>query len=357
MSLSQLPVTELNLENTNKFLSQVGNFSHSLARRFANGEKLTSDDRENLVKLLNHAESLSGEIWGVETMVAGGHLNFEDVVSNMGHIGDNTNYPGHISSGFDNVENAFEDYPELIYDGPFSDHIMQMAPRMLSGAAAVSKEQSLLKAREVSGVSTLDFSSESDGRMPSYTYKSGNTSVSITKDGGFFSYMLKYRQIDEKAVSIDRAIELAEDYLAKVGYDNMVHTYYELNGGICTINFAGYTDGHTIYTDMIKVGVALDNGEIMSLDARAFITAHRERDLGEPTVSEKEARRKISPHLTIRHSKTAVIPSSGQNEVFCHEFLCDSDNGNQVLVYVNAHTGNEEQILLLRISDNGTLVV
>jgi uncharacterized membrane protein YkoI len=45
------------------------------------------------------------------------------------------------------------------------------------------------------------------------------------------------------------------------------------------------------------------------------------------------------------------------NERFCYEFKCTAPDGQQVLVYINAYTGREEQILLLEINRNGTLTV
>jgi germination protein YpeB len=359
MSLSQLPVTQLNLENTNRFLSQVGNYSHSIARRVAKGEELTVEDRNNLSSLLEHAESLSAELWGIESMVAGGHLTFEEVVNNASHVGESVApYPAHVSDGFGNVEGLFEEYPSLTYDGPFSEHITQQPPRLIQGQQPVSKENSLQTARLASGSEHLEFASDQAGRIPAYTYTDGSTTVSVTQAGGFLAYMLKHRQIGEKGISADKASALAGEYLAQIGYENMVQTYYKLNGGICVISFAGEHDGTTIYTDLIKVGVALDNGEIMSIDARGFITAHHERSLAEPQLTEEEAAERLSTHLTVQQTKLAVIPSSGEYERLCYEFLCTSrSNGNQVLVYINAETGFEEQILLMRVSDNGTLLI
>jgi germination protein YpeB len=363
MSLSHLPVTQLNLENTNKFLSQVGNYANSLAKRFSDGEELTQEDRDNLMKLLQHAESLSAELWTVENMVSGGHLTFNQVVRNVQHLGDGDNYPGHFSEGFANLESSFDEYPVLMYDGPFSDHIMQVSPRLLEDAALVSKEDALVTAREVSGVEKLEYASDQAGRIPAYNFTDGQTTVSITRHGGHFAYMLKYRQVGEKEITNDRAVEIAAEYLKKIGFDNMIHTYFEQNAGICTINFAGYIrpsiefPNVTVYTDIIKIGVALDNGEIMSFDSRGFISAHHDRGLDAPTLSEYQARQKLSPFLTVQNAKLAIIPSSGQKERFTWEFLCRAENGNHVLVYINAHTGAEEQILLMRISENGTLVV
>jgi len=355
-SVSQLPVTELNLENTNKFLSQVGNYSQSLAKRFANGETLSDEDRHNLSLLYDYAEKLSDQLWNIESMVSGGHLTFESVLGASYSAGLDDS-PANITSGFSEVEGTFDSYPMLIYDGPFSDHIMRQEPLMLKGRKEVTKEEALEIAKKGANREQMEFANEEDGNMPAYNFLCDNCTVTVTKAGGLYVYMLNYRQVDDKTISGDKAVTIAEKFLKDLGFGNMKNTYYELNGGICTVNFAAVQSGATIYTDLIKVGVALDNGEIMSFDARGYISAHHERNLGKPKLTVDEARAKLSKSLTVKSENLSVIPSSGKNERYCYEFLGVCDTGQQILVYINADTGEEEQILLLRISDNGTLTV
>ena len=69
----------------------------------------------------------------------------------------------------------------------------------------------------------------------------------------------------------------------------------------------------------------------------------------------KEAKNVISTHLTVKNTRLAVIPSSGENELYCYEFLCVGDQNEEILVYVNTETLAEEQILVLLKTDGGTL--
>ena len=46
-SLSQLPTSSFDLENTYKFLAQVGEYSISLSRKAADGDALTQEDTQN----------------------------------------------------------------------------------------------------------------------------------------------------------------------------------------------------------------------------------------------------------------------------------------------------------------------
>ena len=351
-ALAQLPVEELNLEQTYKFLSQVGNYSQSLAEKFSGGEALTGDEKENLKTLYGYAEDLSNKMWQVEKRIEDGEITFADVNSTS-----NGAQAVSVTEGFTDFEEGFSNYPTLIYDGPFSDHILEKEPLMIKNQQEVTAEQAAEKAKQASGEASLIVSDEEGGKMPSYVFENTNTVVSVTKQGGLFSYMLKYRQIENSTLSAAQATEIAKEYMAKLGIDNMTETYYELNNGMCICNFAGTQNGVVLYTDLIKIGVALDNGDILSFDARGYITNHTTRNLGTPKISESEAAEKLSDALNIKETNLCVIPSDGMNERYCYEFVCTDANGKQILVYINADSGEEEQILLLQISGNGRLTV
>ena len=53
----------------------------------------------------------------------------------------------------------------------------------------------------------------------------------------------------------------------------------------------------------------------------------------------------------------AFIPTGGQNEVFCYEFLCSGEDDDKLLVYINASTGMEEHIYILLENENGVLAI
>ena len=57
-SLSILPAEDISLNNTYKFLSQIGEFVMSLQRKSAMGQELTNNEREQLKELKNYCISL-----------------------------------------------------------------------------------------------------------------------------------------------------------------------------------------------------------------------------------------------------------------------------------------------------------
>ena len=72
------------------------------------------------------------------------------------------------------------------------------------------------------------------------------------------------RNVEAETISKERANEIGKDYLNKIGYPNMKETYYLKQEGIVTINYAYQQHSEqgdiTIYSDLIKLKIALDNG-------------------------------------------------------------------------------------------------
>lgn len=354
-ALESLPVYGMGIDNLEKFLSQVGNYASSLSRRATAGEKLSDDDRKNVEKLGECAEKLSESLWELRTKLLTGDESVSEMFAEIGKNADCL-----ISDGFSGIEDNLSEMPKLIYDGPFSDHILERVPLMTKDADEVTKEAALEKASAALGTDSfrvLECGAAEEGRMPSYCFYSEGGRCAVSKNGGYIVYCIKSRGVKESALTAENAAQRADEYLESLGIKDMERTYYECYNNVCTVNYAYNDGGITCYTDLIKVAVALDNGEILSFDARGFLVNHRERDFGEPKVSESEAAEEISPSLTPKKVSLAVIPTDSVEEKLCYEFLCRSDDGKDVLVYVNAMTGEEEDILILLKMDGGKLTV
>lgn len=90
-----------------------------------------------------------------------------------------------------------------------------------------------------------------------------------------------------------------------LGYSNMESTYYAINNNICTINFAYKTENTTYYADLIKVGVSMDNGKIVSLEAQGYLTNHIKRKGFDCKLTKSEAQSKLSKILKLSIAKNA----------------------------------------------------
>ena len=368
-SLSQLSASEQSLEGANKFLSQVGNYAVSLCEKLERGEKITDEEYNTLEKLCSYSEELKNKLWEIEQSVRGNgeELSYK-TVSKLSDISEDdikSDDGSAVQAGLNlgSIDKNSESYPTLIYDGPFSDHILEKQPEMIKNQNEVTKARAKKRAGEVSVVQedTLKLVNSEDGKMPSYVFESNvngeKTTVAVTKNGGYCSYMIRNRDVKDSNIANEEAVNYAKSYLDELGIYNVQSTYYETIGNVCTINFAYKENDVIYYTDLIKVKVAMDNGEILGFDARGFLTNHKTRQLSNAKVTEDQARKTISPRLTVEQVQKALIPSNGEVETLCYELKCKTKNNKEVLVYVNCETGEEEQILLLLKSETGNLTV
>lgn len=355
--LSQLPIGELNLEDTYKFFSQVGNYATSLAKKLSDNSTLTEEEYDNLKTLYDLSVTLKDKLWQVEkTINDGGFLTYEKISS----ISDSElEQNGTNSASFEELDSTFDNYPTLIYDGPYSDHLLVKAPELIKGKAIVTKDKAKVRASEISQIQKdkLVYYTTEQSSMPAYVFRAENATCAITINGGFCSYMIKNRNVTESNILNEEAVRYAKSYLGELGIEDMKETYFEAYNNILTINFAYSKDEILYYPDLIKVSVALDNGEILGFDAKGYITNHYERSFKEPEKTEDEAKEKISPKLQVVSSQKAVIPTGTGSELLCYEFKTKGENDADVLVYINCETGAEEQILILIENENGTLTI
>ena len=270
---------------------------------------------------------------------------------------------GDVLTDLENVEKSFEQYPALIYDGPFSEHIENRESVMLKNAPQITRSEAQRKAEEFLGAKgkELEFESLSENTaIESYTFRktSGDDdiSISVTKNGGYILYYLNNTDTGEEKYDINSATKAAAEFLSERGYPNMVSSYYEKTDGVATINFAYSQDGVVCYSDLVKVRVALDTGAITGLEAKGYLMNHTERTDTYAALSAEEARAYVSTRLDVSSSGLAIIPKDSMQEVLCYEFH-GTFLGKNFLVYVNAANGREEKIFLLIESDDGILTV
>ncbi len=134
-SLSRLPVEQMNLAGTYKFLSQTGDYATYLSKKVYAGEVVTAKEHENLLRLLQYATKYKNSVTQmVEICNNGGQITKRDVKS-----ADGTSLPA-ISTDFSTAEEAFENYPTLLYDGPFADAVLHKEPQLFKGQDKISKD-------------------------------------------------------------------------------------------------------------------------------------------------------------------------------------------------------------------------
>ena len=116
------------------------------------------------------------------------------------------------------------------------------------------------------------------------------------------------------------------------------------------INYAYTEDGIICYPDLVKVSVSLSDGKAVAFDSRGYLMNHRKREADKKELSVEKCRKILSPALSVISSRTVFIPLETGKEALCYEFHCKGEDGKEVLVYINAQSGKEENVLLLLYS-------
>jgi spore germination protein len=358
--ISQMPLTNIDLGNTTKFLSQVGDYSDTLGKQLAQNRKITETDRTNIQSLSKYAKQLSTQLSDIENELQSGRMSLfkSESVLNASNLRQTAAQPT-IADGFLSIEKSFSGLPSMIYDGPFSDSILKKTALFIKDKPEVSRDKAKDAAAAFLGAkaSSLNYSGDTAGNLPTYNFNMGTVSVSVTKAGGYVVRMLDSRAIRGEKLGKDAAIKNAANFLKNQGINSMTQTYYLSSNGISTINFAYMKNGVTFYPDLIKVGLAMDNGSVVSFDATGYIMNHTARSLPAAKIPEKTVRAVLNPHLKVDKESLALIPTDGGGEALCYEYKCTGDSGQAVIDYFNVKTGVEQQVLILIDTPGGTLVM
>ena len=74
------------------------------------------------------------------------------------------------------------------------------------------------------------------------------------------------------------------------------------------------------------------------------------------SLTKEQAKEKLNKNLNIQSEMLAIIPTEWKTERLCYEFKGKVEN-TDYLVYINAETGAEEEILIITNTPNGQLTM
>lgn len=360
--LSMLPIESQELESTEKFLNQVSEYSYSLSRKNINGENLTDEDLETLEDLHEYSVELDNILNQISTDLNSGNLTWDDLMGD-----DSVEYATQVSSGVnlaDTLEENFHEYSGLIYDGAYSEHLTSTEKKGLTGDE-ISEEEATDIVKEFIGddnieeISNLGLSENASTPVYTYTIKTkteDSVTITISQIGGHIVYMNSNRSVTVENLTSDEAIDIGKEFLTGKGFENMKETYFLENNGIITVNFAYVQDDVVMYPDLIKLKIALDDGEILGIETTGYLNNHTQRDLSNISITVEEAKETLNKNLEIESEGMAVIPTEWETEILCYEFKGTIDD-TEYLVYINCETGEEEDILIITDTPNGTLTM
>lgn len=360
--LGMLPIQSSEIENVERFLNQVSDYSFSLSRKTINNESLTNEDLNNLNKMHDYSLEMEKTLNQLSTDLDNNKIFWNDLTQELQN--DNVKQASNLTKdSFSMIQENFHEYAGLIYDGAFSDHITNIEKVGLTGDN-IKEPQAKAVVENIFKNNVIDIklnSVEDNANIPCFEYSvtlnnNENVIISISKKGGHIVFFNCNRPVNNENLDVEDADKIALEFFNNNNFPNMVKTYYVKNSGIMTINYAYEQDNVIVYPDLIKIKIALDNGEILGLETTGYLNCHKNRAIPDVKISSEEALSKINKNLVIESQRLAIIPTEFQTELFCWEFK-GKMNEREFLVYINAENGKEEDILIILNTENGILTM
>lgn len=331
-SLGRLPIKRENTVKTVKFLNQLEDWSYSLTAAALRGKDLT-EYRAQAENLLAAATQLKERIDNILAKVK------EDFLI-INHVGDSEL----LSFDFKEKDSEPDDeYPSLIYDGPYSDAEQKKSFGALESLKEIGADEAKKAAIDYG---FLDPTIIGEGDEPqsfifSCNYDGKDAFVEISKKGGLILLANVLTDKDMSDIDENFAIKKASEYARKLGYASFVPVWYNQVDGEAVVNFAGMESGVICYTNLIKVKVN-SAGEFGGVEATGYSRTHEESEL-KPVLTASEAVSRTSPILTVKNVRLALIPD-GRTERLCYEVTA-SYKGATYFVYIDANDGEEAEIM------------
>ncbi|MBQ9715786.1 MAG: germination protein YpeB [Clostridia bacterium] len=344
-----LPVDNEWLKKTAEFANKTSDFCLSLQTKLAGGGVLAQNDRKTLKWLSTTSQTLANRVATISQRVGNDFL-LADGVLQKGRIDG-------IDNEFDEVDKATFDYPQMIYDGPFSDSkkhkITVDLPRMTAGQV----EQKIAKQLDDFGIKKVQYVGETKNKLDVYNFEvvfddGGKGYLQASQNGGMICYMSS-TGCKGRANSKQDAMDVARQFANKLGYQVEPVWVSKQNDGPTYVNLAPVVSGVIIYPDLVKVSVD-DNG-VCGFEGLNYLANHKNRQFDKMSRDVAKAKQSLAQGMVVTNENMALVPK-GDKEILCFEFECHMD-GDQYFVYIDASTFDEVDIFKVVKGTEGYTVI
>ena len=357
--LASLPIEHSSIESTLNFVNTLGGYCYSMKNKLYYGETLTSEENAQLEDFYDTSQQLKMELNNLALKVLGDYRIIDNI-----NIGSKVNY---FSQEWVSSSELTSSVPALIFDGPFSDAVLNKEIVGLPETEVTQEVASEIISGTIGKVFTIaDIKYENTTQAKFTTYNFTVTvennkkyNVQICKRGGF---ILSIDETQPTQASSDygknnaEIMLIAQEFCFNIGYDTVVPVYVTDMGNYAFVNLIPKIEDCYIYPDMIKVKVEKTSGAVCGFDAVSYAYNHKERSNLTATLGATQALEKVNADMEIFSTKLCIIPMEFGGEVLCYEFY-GAMQGNEYYVYINAANGKQENILRVVSTSEGDLTV
>jgi spore germination protein len=352
--INQLPLAWLPFNDTQKFLNHISQFSYNTAVRDLSANPLTKAEKNTLNTLYKHSKNITEQLQGVQNKVLAKNLRWMDVEVALST--QKSSLDSSIVDGFRTVDKEVKTNTEMDWGPTMMGMIHPKNLTMLSGDVQTPdqikhKAAQFLGTKDESSLQVTENGKGTDANSYTVTLKQPNqadiTQIDFTKKGGDVIFYMEPHVAKSKVLDVGGAREAAMDFLNAHGYKEMKAVNYDEYQNVASLIFAKVQDNVIVYPEKLTVKISLDDGSVVGFHAADYILEHKTHKWAPPKLSLEQAKLELDPKFIIQSHSLALIKNEINEEVLCYEII-GKINGNNYKIYINAQTGYEEMIQLIR---------
>lgn len=345
--LGGLPVAMHELESTDLLLNDVAEYSYYLLRKNVLQQKpLSQQDWNQLEEFYRRSRVVQTELDELGSQILSQNLRLTEL-----SLEDEENV---VNTTFRSIESQVHAFPELKFEEGVRK--IEPEPRAITGEQitqieAVTAADTFLDALQIAhSQGQVEFSSQ-NAKIPIYGVRYQNESedtvlyVEVSQKGGQVLQFYQTRDIGAAQYNTQEAIEQALSFLQELHFTDMACVDSITDDRVADLTFVPKMNGIYIYSDMVKIQIALDDNSILNYDQTSYATRHYQRQLPTPTVSKEQILTNMNPNFQVERVQLALIT----DEYSINEILTYEVRGTVVeetfSVFVDAQSGQEIRIV------------
>ena len=327
MTMSELPFSTQELENTARFVGVAADFSQSLMGSGGFDDKT----RKSFAELYKTAESITEALDELRDDIDNGTVKMDEPEALFDDTGASL-----LSTAMLEMESGIGELPELSYDGRYNK-------------AAAEECKDPITEDEARTIAADFLGLEGDEISLQYRSEAGATSFehedkSILVDGRGNVVSLSSSRIVTGDMPAEDMEKAAKEFLTKHGFDNMHLASSECMGNLQSMRFEHLDGGVRCEKDSVRISVAADDGTVYSFDASGHYSDTQKHAKPGSIVTQTQAASALPKGLSVKPKGMVYAETAGGNERLCYEFECESKNDDTMRILVDAETGSQYRI-------------
>ncbi len=341
LDLEKLPIPAEADRNLTTFVNRTAATCERMLAKLRNGESLSEKDFERLENLYKIHHAMREEV-----------LSFTSQMTEK-------DMARFIKKGTGNVKDALERIEKSTLEE--NTDVLTKAPRKPADEEGKTTAHiEAAKAEELclqyfTGYDIAEFQciGETVGRgytaynVQGYDGRGNQLFAEVSQADGKLLRFDYYEDCSAENLDIDDAEEVAEEFLEKLGYEDMEAVRLRSNGSNADFTFVYEMDDVAYYPDEIRVKVCRTRGVVSGYDATKYLRNHKERGEIKVNISAEQAREKLREGLEVQSTKLTVV-NTARGERVAYETLC-AYGEERYLIFVDGLTG--EEISIVNVND------